>query len=212
MFRWSKKLAYAVGLFATDGCLSKDGRHLDFTSKDIEQVNNFKKCLNLKTKIGWKRSGFSEKIYPRIQFGDVRLYRWLESIGIYSNKSKTIDKLNIPDKYFYDFLRGCHDGDGCFYSYWDPRWKSSFMYYLQFTSASRSHLEWIRNKNEQLIGVSGKIKQGSRALVLVYAKKASKEIISKMYRDNKCICLSRKKAKIFKALNAAVLKLVNRHD
>lgn len=199
-FRWSKKLAYAVGLFATDGCLSKDGRHLDFTSKDIEQIENFKKCLNLQVKVGWKSSGFSGKIYPRLQFGNVKLFRWLESIGLHPNKSKTIGELKIPDKYFYDFLRGSHDGDGSFYSYWDPRWKSSFMYYLQLTSASRSHLEWIHDKNEQLIGVTGKIKKGTRAFVLVYAKMASKKIVSEFYRNDKCVCLMRKKIKIFEAI------------
>lgn len=32
--KWSPKIAYAVGLITTDGSLSKDGRHIDLTSKD----------------------------------------------------------------------------------------------------------------------------------------------------------------------------------
>lgn len=31
---WSPEIAYAVGLLTTDGSLSIDGRHIDFTSKD----------------------------------------------------------------------------------------------------------------------------------------------------------------------------------
>ena len=31
--KWSSKFAYAMGLLATDGNLSKDERHIDFTSK-----------------------------------------------------------------------------------------------------------------------------------------------------------------------------------
>ena len=41
----SPDLSYIIGLITTDGNLSKDGRHFDFTSKDIEQVKNFKKIL-----------------------------------------------------------------------------------------------------------------------------------------------------------------------
>ena len=46
---WSSKLAYAIGLITTDGSLSKDGRHISFTSKDKEQVKNFKFCLDRKS-------------------------------------------------------------------------------------------------------------------------------------------------------------------
>ena len=38
---WNKNLAYAVGLITTDGCLSKDGRHIDLTSKDINLLKDF---------------------------------------------------------------------------------------------------------------------------------------------------------------------------
>ena len=48
---WSSDMAYAVGLMATDGHLSIDGRHLDLTSKDVEQLENFKKALDLNCKI-----------------------------------------------------------------------------------------------------------------------------------------------------------------
>ncbi|PIP23436.1 MAG: hypothetical protein COX36_03420, partial [Candidatus Nealsonbacteria bacterium CG23_combo_of_CG06-09_8_20_14_all_38_19] len=64
--RWSPKLAYIVGLLATDGSLSIDGRHIDFTSKDVQLLKTFKKCLGLKNKIGFKSSGFSKKKYPHV--------------------------------------------------------------------------------------------------------------------------------------------------
>ena len=48
---WSSNFAYALGLLATDGSLSSDGRHFDFTSNDKEQLENFMKCLNIKVKI-----------------------------------------------------------------------------------------------------------------------------------------------------------------
>ena len=75
------------------------------------------------------------------------VHQFLISIGLTSAKSKTIPKLKIPKEYYVDFLRGCFDGDGSFYSYFDPRWKSSFMFYISFTSASKSFIDWIRKEN-----------------------------------------------------------------
>ena len=48
---WSPKFAYALGLLATDGNLSPDGRHMVFVSKDLDLINIFKECLDLKNKI-----------------------------------------------------------------------------------------------------------------------------------------------------------------
>jgi len=199
-FKWSSNLAYAVGLIATDCNLCKDGRHLDLTSKDIEQLENFKKCLELDVKITWKSSGYSEKKYPRVQFGNVKLYRWLETIGLHPNKTKTIGALQIPEKYFFDFLRGSFDGDGCMYSYWDPRWRSSFMIYLQFVSASLKHVKWIRKKIKKLLIIEGRINLSGSVYQLRYAKNASKEIIKQMYYKGDVVFLTRKRDKIIRAL------------
>ncbi len=48
--QWSGNLAYAVGLIATDGNLSKDGRHMVFVSKDLQLVETFQKCLGINKK------------------------------------------------------------------------------------------------------------------------------------------------------------------
>ncbi len=206
---WSSNLAYAIGLLTTDGNLSKDGRHFDFTSKDIEQLENFKNCLDLRVKIGWKVSGYSGKKYPRIQFGDVRLYRWLIGIGLKPNKSKTLGILRIPDRYFFDFLRGYFDGDGSIYGYWDKRWKSSFMFYLKFASASKEHLEWLNHMITRLLNIEGIINKGNRVYELIFAKKSSIQIINKMYKDRGAVFLTRKKIKIDKIINTEMAKLVD---
>jgi hypothetical protein len=75
-----------------------------------------------------------------VQFGNVAFYRFLLSAGLFPNKTKTMGVLKIPDIYFADFLRGHLDGNGCTYSYWDKRWKSSFLLYMTFISASRAHV------------------------------------------------------------------------
>jgi hypothetical protein len=205
---WSADLAYVVGLIASDGCLYNDGRHINVTSKDLEQLENVKRILELSVKIGRKSSEKSkEKIYRTIQFGDVVLYRWLESIGITSNKSKTIGELAVPDDVFFDFLRGSFDGDGSFHSYWDPRWKASYMFYTTFTSASKGHLEWLMYKIEKCIGTSGRINAARSVYQLRFAKQGSLDVLRKMYQNQQAPHLSRKRQKVDKALGVVGLKV-----
>lgn len=215
--KWAPRLAYAVGLITTDGCLSKDGRHIDFTSQDMEQIETFKKCLGLKNiKIGFKTSGSSKKMYPRVQFGDINFYGWLQKIGLMSKKSLVLSSLNIPNKYFFDFLRGCFDGDGTIFAFWDKRWQSSYMFYLGFASGSQKHLLWLQTVTRKLAGVSGSIKPAKKCYQLVFAKKETKILFKKMFYKNGLPYLKRKFAKaqkIFKTdhlhNNAQVEKLVD---
>lgn len=202
ILRWSPAFAYALGLFATDGNLSPDGRHFDITSKDKEQLENIMKCLNIRVKIGIKKSGFSGKRITRIQFGDVRFYEFLLRIGFSARKSKVIGALNIPRRYFFDFLRGHFDGDGTFYSYWDPRWRSSFMFYTVFVSASENHILWIQKMLQKLLKIHGHITKAKTSSVyqLKYAKKESLKLLPKLYYTDSVVCLKRKREKIEKAL------------
>ncbi|PIZ81282.1 MAG: hypothetical protein COY02_02875, partial [Parcubacteria group bacterium CG_4_10_14_0_2_um_filter_41_6] len=91
---WSPDFAYAIGLLATDGNLSKDGRHINMTSKDEEMISVFKKCLSIQNKTGRKcRGGSKEKKYFQVQFGDKNFYNFLMSLGLTPAKSKTLGPL-----------------------------------------------------------------------------------------------------------------------
>lgn len=200
--KWRPELAYAIGLIATDGCLSGDGLLIDLTSKEREQLLNFSKCLGVNFNIGvkWANKG---KQYFRIQFKNRFFYDFLLSLGLTPRKSLTMGKLSIPEKYFFDFLRGCFDGDGSSYSYWDPRWKSSFMFYIGFTSASKNFIDWIREEIRKRIGIAGHITKSTRkntCFQLKYAKKDGIKLVREMYRDKQCTYLIRKKLKIDKVL------------
>lgn len=199
---WNANLAYAIGLLATDGCLSSDGLLIDLTSKDKEQLLNFSKCVGVNFKIGRKYNSQGDECL-RIQFKNKIFYDFLISVGLTPRKSLTMGKLAIPDKYFFDFLRGCFDGDGSFYSYWDPRWRSSHMFYLTLNSASRIHILWLQEKINTSLKTKGHISKSQRKgsiYSLRYAKHETLEIIKKMYYSTGVICLSRKRIKIQKAL------------
>jgi hypothetical protein len=197
---WSPEFAYAIGLIVTDGNLSKDGRHLSFISKDFDLIQTFKDCLGIKHPVVSKTSGYTEKDDSYwVQFGDVLFHRFLMDIGLMPNKSKQMNELSIPDEFFLDLTRGLFDGDGTFYSYWDPRWRSSFMFYTAFVSASIPFLKWLQRNINRLIGINGAIGTGNRIGYLRYAKRESEILIKSMYYSDEIPCLERKRLKIKKA-------------
>lgn len=128
-------------------------------------------------------------------------YRFLEKIGLMKRKSKIIAKICVPDKYFTDFLRGLFDGDGSFYSYFDPRWKSSFMFYTVFCSASPKHIMWLRDKIQNSFGIKGHISKSPSYQQLKYAKSESLILIKHLYKNKDGLRLERKYLKISRALS-----------
>src|SRR3990167_11478483 len=200
--QWSPNFAYAIGLLVSDGCLSPSGRHIIFVSKDREQLLNFMKALNIDIFIG--RVDSVSKQVKRVQFGDVLFYQFLMSIGLMPNKSKVIGKVKVPDEYFFDFLRGSFDGDGCTYSYWDPRWRSSSMFYTTFISASEKHILWLQREIYKRLKVRGHItggKENVSVFQLKYAKADSLQLVRKMFHSKKLPHLTRKRLKIEKMLS-----------
>ncbi len=194
---WRPELAYCVGLLSSDGCLSSDGRHIELTSNDIEQLETFRRILGIEhIHVGTKVRGYQQRSSTRIEFGSVLFYDWLMSIGLTPAKSKTIGPLHIPDEYFFDFYRGCFDGDGSMYAFWDARWQSSYTYATSLASASLPFLEWVKLKAGALLGAKGSIRTGKRVYELRFAKRATQLLFLKMYEDSEAPRLTRKFAKL----------------
>jgi hypothetical protein len=190
---WSAEVAYAVGLLTTDGNLSPDGRHIAFVSKDIEQVECLRNVLGLNNRITRNTSSYNpDGIYWRIQFGSVVFYCWLLEIGLTPKKSKTLGRLEVPDDFFFDFLRGHLDGDGTVRVYDDPVYPNALRLYLVFHSARRPHLEWLQETVERLVGIQGNINGSVRVLRLTYAKRNSMALLRRMYHPD-VPCLKRKR-------------------
>ncbi len=203
---WNSKLAYAVGLIATDGNLSKDKRHILFTTTDRQLASVFEKCLGIQNKITiTPPSGFGKKNAYRINFGNVKLYRWLEKIGIQSDKTYSLGRLFIPEKYLVDFLRGHLDGDGSIFTY-DDRYMEykgkRYSYkrlYTNFISTSYDHIEWIRSKILKILGIKGSLtsyhKEGRKISIwqLRFAKSDSIKLLSWIYYKPDLPCLNRKR-------------------
>ena len=143
---WSPHLAYAVGLMATDGNLSGDGRHLSVASKDRDLLETLRTCLNIGAAIR-PHYGGSGSVGLRVQWGDRHFYDWLVGIGLTPAKSLTLRALAIPDDVFADLVRGCIDGDGSVTVYLDSQHTNKsarYVYerlYVSLFSSSREFLD-----------------------------------------------------------------------
>ncbi len=189
--KWSSNLAYVVGLIVTDGNLSKDGRHINFTTKDYELALNFKIFLGLTNMIGKKaRAVEKEKKYYFLQFGDIIFYNFLLDIGLMPKKSKIIKSIDIPKKYFFDFLRGCIDGDGNIQESSHP--ESQYLQLrVRIFSASKAFLLWLQSELDKY-SINGKIRPQTRVYMLVYGMESSKKLLKKVYYKGFKGCLQRK--------------------
>ncbi len=190
-------LWYIVGLIATDGNLSANGRHINITSKDRDYLFLIRNALGLCVSIGRKASGsVKEKKYSILQFSDVVFYEYLKSIGLFPKKSLTLGALAIPQKYFPDFFRGVIDGDGCIAT-WIHKTNGYQQWSLFIVSAAPLFISWLKLEAENYFNVRGKLynslEKGRKNPInrLKFGKLATKVIINQTYYEGS-LCLARK--------------------
>ncbi len=188
-------LWYLVGLITSDGCLSNDGRHIDITSSNYSFLKNLKNSLGLTNKIGVKNKDRINEAHCLV-FSNRNLYEFLLSIGLTQRKSLTLDKVDIPDEFFHDFLRGLIDGDGSIRKWIHPSNKRE-QWSLRIYSCSASFTEWLQKSIERVLRAKGRVHREKRKkpraelFVLKYGKIAAKAVFSKCYYKN-ALAMSRK--------------------
>lgn len=201
---WSPNLAWAVGLIATDGNLSGDGRHMAVTSIDRDLLETLRACLDLSVAITPHYGGHGHRGL-RVQWGDRHFYDWLVDIGLTPTKSLTLRPLAIPDAVFADFVRGCIDGDGSVTVYVDTYntdKSERYVYerlYVKLVSASHLFLDWVQATIRRILSMKGSITVQrtvgrSPLWTLRYAKSESIELLRWIYYSPTVPCLARKRA------------------
>lgn len=194
---WTADLAYAVGLIATDGCLSTDRQTVTQTSKDLDLLETFKRCVGTTSPIRWNQRAY------RVQVTDVGFHRWLESIGLTPKKSLTLGPVMVPSHVFAHFTRGLLDGDGSIILTTvvpNPRRYPLHTYprlRAQFLSASEIHITWLREQLSTCYGLTGWMtsrKRDGRAPLhlLRYSKHEAITLLSELYTDPSAPRLDRK--------------------
>lgn len=163
--KWSKDMAYVLGFFAADGCLTKNSKrknyYVQFVSTDLDVLEKIKKAMRANQKITEKvqpRTGLITKQAFQIQIGSKKLFYDLIHMGLTPRKSKTIKLPAVPDEYFSNFLRGYFDGDGysnfCSYFAKDRKRRRCVMM-SGFSSGSKVFLESLKKELSRLANTKG---------------------------------------------------------
>lgn len=114
--------AYLIGFYLADGSLSKDGRiSISVTEKDQYILELYKKYISPHYKITLtkehknRQTGYVSKPMANLRIKSAKIANTLTKYNIGNKKTynNDIDLSFIPEKYFFHFLRGYFDGDGC---------------------------------------------------------------------------------------------------
>lgn len=200
---WSADMAYAVGLLATDGCLTTGRRRIQFGSEDRELVERLLAALHRPTPIREQRTR-AGRPYFRVQFGDARFYEWLLAQGLTPRKSLTLGAIPVPPEHLLALVRGLLDGDGSITrgpQRADTGGRTGYRWdhlAVSFNSSSEAHIDWLRRVLGAQLGIAGSVGRSERpgrapAFRLRYGKRASVTLLSALYRDPAAPALTRKR-------------------
>lgn len=173
---------YLAGLIATDGCLSKSGRHVVLVAKDREFLEMIRERCRITNKVGEHINGRGQLSYG-INICGRSYWRELASIGLTPSKSKTLGALKVPDRLLLDFFRGVVDGDGSIRRWTHPG-NGGEQWSLRVFSASPPFLEWLKTALFRLVGIDGRIHHGHDGVwVLKYGKLAAQRVLGDCYGE-----------------------------
>lgn len=115
----------------------------------------------------------------------------LISHGVEPNKTQKNIYPYIEDKYFFDWLRGYIDGDGCYYI------SSKNLLTIHITCASKSVLEYVQSRLKEFnIETHIYSEKEKKHRLQCFKKKDVDILINYLYPSTQIFCLSRKYYKI----------------
>lgn len=171
---WTHDMAWVLGLFITDGHVSKDIHSINLSQKDEEFLHKVAKLMGTSNII----PPTGTRTVPMLVINSKKLKDDLAEMGIGPNKSLSVDFPEIPELYMPDFIRGVIDGDG---------WVGKKGYVMNVTTASqkfangllsvfikwnlRSEITFVETSNNRVIyrvWVKGKYVLPKLAQILYY--------------------------------------------
>ena len=134
---WNLRSAYVFGFWMADGCM-KDHRRFSIYQhqNDSYILKNMLYAMNSSYPI------YLDRECSYIDISSEKICKDIVLLGGCKAKSKIIEfPATLPDKYFFDFIRGFFDGDGCIT--YDKNSKKHMSY---ITSASSVFLKGIKRE------------------------------------------------------------------
>ncbi len=126
---WTKEMAWVLGLFITDGCVSNQTHSISFSQKDeniLRLIADYMEADYILAVTGPTR------LTPTLVINSKEIKLDLEKMGIVANKSLTVPFPDVPEEFMPAFVRGVIDGDG---------WVDHEGYSMKITSGSKIFAE-----------------------------------------------------------------------
>lgn len=188
-------MAYVLGYFAADGCMSRNkrGAHfIEFTSTDKQLLLLVQSLLGSNHAISVRnRFPLTQKAAYRLQIGSKQVFNDLASLGFTPAKSLTLKLPAIPKPYFGHFTRGYFDGDG-HASIIKPRNRPSNIIQSGFTSGSKQFLADLHTKLKEYARIEGGYLGYHQGYRLNFSVNDSLRLYEFMYQNGLDYCLKRK--------------------
>lgn len=196
----SPSKAYWLGFIYADGYIADNsktrnyelGIELDYKDRYIlealsNELGNVHKIINRSRTKEYNGYVFTTNTSV-IRIYSKEIVKDLERLGVVQNKTNSVIYPNYNEKYFFDFLRGYLDGDGCI----SINKRGNLL--VSFTCSNREFLKTIQNIILKKLSIAGNIyKENDKKFKLMYFRKSDiPKLLSKIYYDPTSIMLLRK--------------------
>lgn len=185
---WSPKMSWVLGIIATDGNI--EGKHvLRICSSDVTFLSQISSIMDSTYQPIKRNTIIDGKKYTGyvLKISNTCIVKDVTELGIYSNKTFTIEFPHIPDEYMSHFIRGCWDGDGSICIR-----KAKQLLRSGYISASPSFTDALQ---EQLIKIGLPKRRYITAKghhTIEYSHKHTLKLCEYMYQDSEDVRLERK--------------------
>lgn len=185
---WNDEMAYILGYIFADGSvrIRKSGMELSIKSKDFEILETMNNKMRSNYRIS-KESIETGEIF-RLSIYRSEIVKDLIKFGVIPRKTLIMTLPDIPENFFFHFIRGYFDGDG------HVRINRNCLDII-FTSGNERFLKELKSKLEDL-GIRANI--SSPRQHCFYNLRISREnreyFVKKLYENHAGLYLQRKKA------------------
>jgi hypothetical protein len=208
----STEMAYILGLFMSDGYLSKKqsgNLFLCIKVNDKDMLETIKSLMSFEGSIytaGLTQVG--NQSY-KIEISDPKIINDVQKWGIVERKTLTAKfPTELPQAYWKDFIRGLFDGDGCIHLSKDKRRKSSYLRQCVFLGTRD-----ILSHFPSCFGLEDKTVAYKKICRLAYYKLSDlQKIFDVLYYSDNVPCLRRKRLKFEETLNAGKNEVIEVTD
>lgn len=121
---WSNEMAWVLGMFLTDGCMTGGSFSISFAQKDTSILDKIENAMDADC---YRTTPTVTRKTPSIIINSKKIYSDLLELGLTPAKSLTVGLPDVPKEFMPSFVRGVIDGDG---------WVDRYGYTMNVTSGS----------------------------------------------------------------------------